>query len=194
MDLNALMSTMLSGDSVAGLGQKTGASQAEVTNVLGAALPALLNGAKGQADGADTVSGFAGALASHAKDDTSDLSAFLSNVDLEDGGKIIGHLLGGAKDDTTQAAAQRAGVDVKKSGSILSAAAPLLMSLLGQQTQAQQQEQGGGLDLGGLFGSLLGGGGGGGLDLGGLLGGGSSAGNGGGLDLGGLLGGILGGK
>ena len=175
MDLNALMNTMLSGDSVAGLGEKTGASQAEVKNVLGAALPALLNGAKGQAE--DSGSGFAGALASHAKADTGNLGAFLSNVDLEDGGKILGHLLGGAKQDTTAAAAQRAGVDVKKSGSILSAAAPLLMSLLGQQTQAEESQAGGGLDLGGLIGGLLGGGG-----------------NGGGLDLGGLLGGLFGGK
>lgn len=174
MDLNALMNTMLSGDSVAGLGEKTGASQAEVKNVLSAALPALLNGAKGQAE--DSASGFAGALAAHGKADTSNLGAFLSNVDLEDGGKIIGHLLGGQQQKATQAAAERAGVDVQKSGNILSAAAPLLMSLLGQQTQGQQG-QGGGLDLGGLLGGLLGGGG-----------------NGGGLDLGGLLGGILGGK
>lgn len=166
MDLNSLMNTMLSGDSVAGLGAKTGASQEEVKNVLSAALPALLNGAKGQADGADTVSGFAGALTDHAKADTSNLSAFLSNVDMEDGGKIVGHLLGGAQQDTTAAAAERAGLDIGKAGSILSAAAPLLMSLLGQQTSQQQAQQSSGSTLSGLFGNLLGSG-----NLTGLLGG-----------------------
>ena len=41
-------------------------------------------------DGKDTVAGFAGALDSHALDDTSDIAAFLSQVDLEDGKKIVG--------------------------------------------------------------------------------------------------------
>ncbi len=182
MDLTSMMKTMLSPDSIAKMSEKTGASTDEVKSVLLSALPAMLSGVQGQAGSRETVEGFAGALESHAKDDTSDVAAFLSNVDIKDGQKIVGHLLGGDKAAATRAAAQKAGLSNKAAGSILGAAAPLLMSLLGQQVsqavQAQGQQQaapsGGGLlagllgggqqqasaqsaGLGGLLGSLLGG-------------------------------------
>ncbi len=174
MDLTALMSTMLSEESIAQMGQKAGASTDEVKSVLLSALPSMLSGLQNQADGADTVAGFAGALDSHAQVDTSDITAFLSGVDLEDGNKIVGHLLGAEQKATTKAAAKKAGISAASSGNILSAAAPLLMSLIGQQAtqevQSQPQSQGflslgGGQQQsaaassgGGLLSSLLGGG------------------------------------
>ena len=141
MDLTSLMKTMLSSDSIAQMSKKTGTSTDEVKSVLLSALPAMLSGVQGQANNQDTVAGFAGALDSHAKDDTSDISAFLSNVDIKDGEKIVGHLLGGDKAATTKAAATKAGLSNAATGKILGAAAPLLMSLLGQQfTQAAQAQ------------------------------------------------------
>ncbi len=134
MDLDKLMSTMLSGDSVSNMSKRTGTSQADVTSVLTSMLPALLGGAQGQASNAKTAAGFASALSSHAQADTSDLSAFLKGVDLEDGGKILGHLLGGQQEAATKKAAATAGIDASQAGSIMAAAAPLLMSLMGQQT------------------------------------------------------------
>ena len=161
MDLNALMGTLLSQDSLQNMSSLTGASTDNVASVLSSALPALLSGAQGQANDEDALAGFAGALQDHAKDDTSDIASFLSGVDLEDGGKIVAHLLGGSQAQTTQDAADKAGLDLGKTASILSAVAPLLMSLLGQQTQQEEEKeeekpaQSGSL-LGGLFGSLLG--------------------------------------
>ena len=145
MDLTSLMKTMLSSDSIAQTSKKTGTSTDEVKSVLLSALPAMLSGVQGQANNQETVAGFAGALDSHAKDDTSDISAFLSHVDIKDGEKIVGHLLGGDKAATTKAAATKAGLSNAATGKILGAAAPLLMSLLGQQftqaAQAQPQSQ-----------------------------------------------------
>ena len=164
MDFSALLNTMLSGESVAGMENLTGASGTEVESVLSSVLPSLLSGAQGQAENEATAAGFAGALADHAKDDTSDLAAFLSNVDLADGGKIVAHLLGGAQQQATQQAADSAGLNFGQASSIISAAAPLLMSLLGKQDQ-QSQQQSSGL---GALGSLFGGGG---MDFGSLLGG-----------------------
>ena len=169
MDLNSLMGSLLSGDSIANLSQLSGASQKNVKDVLSSALPSILEGAVNQANDENTVEGFANALLSHAKDDTSDVASFMSKVDLEDGGKIIGHLLGNNKEAATQEAATRAGLSVGKTGIILALLAPMLMSLLGQQTQQplqlQQQPQqsaagllGGASGLGGLFSGLLGGG------------------------------------
>ena len=134
MDINALMKQMLSSDSIQNLSSVTGTTQKDVKNVLSTALPSLLNGAQSQATDEKTAESFVNALASHAKDDTADISSFFSNIDLEDGGKIVQHLLGNQTQALTEEAAGKAGVEVKKSTNILSAAAPLLMSLLGQQT------------------------------------------------------------
>ncbi len=158
MDLASMMKTMLSSDSIAQMSQKTGTSTDQVKSVLLSALPAMLNGVQGQASNRETVEGFAGALDSHAKDDTSDVAAFLSNVDIQDGEKIVGHLLGGDTAATTKAAANKAGLSTAATGSILGAAAPLLMSLLGKQAAQTAQAQPSAPSGGGLLASLLGGG------------------------------------
>ena len=172
MDIKDLMGKMLSADTLKEVGNLTGASQKDVKSVLTSALPSLLNGAKGQADDAATVEGFVGALSDHAKDDTKDISSFISGIDLEDGGKIVGHLLGKDADKTTAAAADAAGIEKSTAGNIISAVAPLLLSLLGQQAASGENASSNNasgiaslmgsllsnIDLGSLLGGLLGGG------------------------------------
>ena len=143
MDLGKLASTLLSSDSIKGLTQATGASGSDITSVLSSALPTLLDGANAQAKGKNTAKGFVSALAQHAQDDTSDLSKFLGNVDLTDGSKIIGHLLGSNTDNVVAEVADKAGVSADKTTSILSAVAPLLMSLLGQQADQDENKDSG---------------------------------------------------
>ena len=152
MDIQKIASTLLSADAVNGLSKRSGASTGEVKKVLSQALPALLGGVEEQAKGSDTAAGFAAALSSHAKSNTSDLSGFLGNVDLADGAKIIGHLLGGNSEQTTKSVAKSTGVSKTKTTSILTAAAPLLMSLLGQQADEDQEKSSG---VGDLIGTLL---------------------------------------
>ena len=152
MDLAKLAGTLLNSDSLSGLSSLTGADRSDISNVLSQALPALLDGAKEQANNKDTSEGFASALAQHAKDDTSNTSTFLKNVDLTDGAKILTHLLGANKDATVKEAAKKAGVSQKKTSDILSAIAPLLLSLLGQQADEDEDKESG---IGGLVGSLL---------------------------------------
>lgn len=163
MDLNSLMSTLLSSESIQGMSGKTGASVSQVKGVLGSALPALLTGAGAQSSNADTAESFANALTQHAANSTSSLPGFFGGVDLADGEKIVSHLLGGNLQSTTAAASQSAGTSTAQTGSILSAAAPLLMSLLGQQTAATQQQEETASPISVLMGNLLGG-----ADLGGL--------------------------
>ena len=172
MDLQALMNTVLSKESIENIGKKTDSSPAEVRSVLGSALPLLLSGANAQASDQSTASGFLGALQQHAQDDATNVGAFLGNVDMGDGAKIIAHLLGANTGAQTQAVAQQAGVSQAKTGSILSAVAPLLLTLLGQQAAGSSNNNATG--IGSLMGSLMGSG-----DmtslLGGLLGGGAAA-------------------
>ena len=175
MDLNALMSTMLSEESIENLGVRAEASPDQVRGVLGSALPLLLNGANAQATKQDTASGFLGALQQHAQDDASNVGSFLGGVDLADGAKIIGHLFGANTATQTQAVAQQAGVSQQQTGNILSAAAPLLLTLLGQQAASSSNSaNNNALGIGSLMGSLLGSG-----DmtslLGSLLGGGTAS-------------------
>lgn len=152
MDLTKLASTLLSSDSIKGLTQATGASGKDITSVLSGALPTLLNGANAQAKDKKTADSFVSALAQHAKDDTSDLSKFLGNVDLSDGSKIIAHLLGSNTDSVVAEVADKAGVSEDKTSSILSAVAPLLMSLLGQQADEDEDKDSG---IEGLLGAVL---------------------------------------
>lgn len=161
MDLSKLAGSLLSSDSLKGLSGLTGASNSDIQNVLTNALPSLLNGASEQANNADTAESFANALAQHAKDDTSNLSSFLGNVDMADGAKIISHLLGSGKDETIQRAAKAAGVSQNKTNDILSAIAPMLLSLLGQQADEDDDKDSG---VGNLMGALLGN-----VDMGSLL-------------------------
>jgi len=152
MDLSKIAGSLLSSDSLKGLSNLTGASSSDVTSVLTSALPSLLSGATEQAKNESTAASFAGALAQHAKDDTSDLTSFLGNVDLADGAKIIGHLLGSGKEETVKKAAKASGVSEKKTGDILSAIAPMLLSLLGQQAEEDDDKESG---ASGLVGALL---------------------------------------
>ncbi len=152
MDLKKLAGSLLSSDAISGLGKLTGASGSDVTSVLTSALPSLLSGANEQAKDSGTSEGFVNALTQHAKDDTSNLTSFLGKVDLTDGSKIISHLLGSNESNVVANVAKETGVSQKKTSSILSAAAPLLMSLLGQQADDDKDS---GLDIGGLIGGLV---------------------------------------
>ncbi|MBQ9534604.1 MAG: DUF937 domain-containing protein [Clostridia bacterium] len=154
MDISALLGTIMSSDSIKNMSQLTNVSSEGVQGVLGSALPSLLNGALAQSEGSDTAEGFAGALTQHAAVDTSDINAFLGNVDMEDGAKIVGHLLGSDSSAVFSEAAKKAGVSEKDSSNILSAAAPLLMSLLGKETGAQSQSGASG-GIAGIMGALL---------------------------------------
>lgn len=187
MDINSLLSTIVSGDSVEGVGKAAGVSADSTKSILTAALPSLLSGAVAQSKNSETADSFAKALTQHASSDTSNVSSFLSGVDLSDGSKIISHLFGSKTDSTVSQIAQKSGTSTEETANVLSAAAPLLMSLMGQQTSSAQAS---GSGIAGIMSSLMGGSDVGSL-LGGLLGGsGTDAASG----LGGVIGKLFGGK
>jgi len=159
MDLTSLLGLLTSADSIGGMSQSTNVSNAGVQNVLAAALPSLLSGAVGQSNNASTASSFANALTQHAAANTSDLSSFFGSVDTDDGAKIVQHLLGSNATSTINSIAKQTGVSKKDVTKVLSAAAPLLMSLIGQQANAtaqQQQQQTSSANVANLMGSLMG--------------------------------------
>ncbi len=156
MDINSIMKTMLGSDAVKGISSAAGTTQKSVKSVLSSALPSLVDGAVQQAQNKATASSFVKAINDHAGDNTRDLGSFLSGVDLSDGSKIIGHLLGSKKDETVKKAAEEAGVTKAKANGILSAAAPLFMNLLGNQASSGSDAQSNNASgIGGLMSTLL---------------------------------------
>ena len=189
MDISSLLGTVMSASSTDGISDATGVYKAQTSSILTAALPLLLSGALNQSNNSATASGFAGALTQHAASNTSNLSSFLSNVDQDDGEKIVNHLLGANSKDIINQIAEESGVKAKDVKKVLSAAAPLLMSLLGKEVNSQQQANSS-AGVANILGSLLGGGNSTASMLTGLLGGGSSSNSSSG-GLGSLLTGLL---
>ena len=153
MELNALMNTMLSGESIESISRLAGVSEDETRRVLGSALPQMLVGAQAQATDEQTAESFSKALSDHAQVDTSDVRGFLTGVDQIDGGKILAHLLGGGQNTLMESTAASSGLKPAQVVKVLSIVAPLLMSLLGQQAQ---QEGNSASAVGSLMGALLG--------------------------------------
>ena len=165
MDLTSLLGAFLGGQSTSGISQATGTSSSAVSSILTAAIPALLGGASQQANNASTADSFAAALQQHAAANTSNVASFFNTVDTADGAKIINHLFGGSSNTTIKSIANQAGVTQKEASNVLSAAAPYLMTLIGQQTQAETKKQTTAANTGSLMSSLLGN-----VDLGSLAG------------------------
>ena len=132
MDASSILTTLLGSSSVSNIGKLCDTDSGTVSTVLAQALPALLKGADKQASDKESAKGFASALAEHAGVSTANLGTFMKNVDLDDGAKIIKHLLGSTAASTTKSIAKTAGTSAGTVSAILAAAAPLLMSLLGK--------------------------------------------------------------
>ena len=102
MDITSLLGSFLGDSSLEAIGKVTNTDTSDVTNVLKSALPKLLEGASKQAASKTNKEGFEEALATHAKDRISSVASFLKKVDLEDGAKIVKHLIGGTSATATK--------------------------------------------------------------------------------------------
>ncbi len=166
-----LIGMMLGNKSVHAIGEKTGVNDEKVQEVLTVAFPLLVEKMQSNAADAEGAASLSAALEAHSHDNISDPVAFLKNADMEDGAKIICHVLGKDTRKVQTSMARSSGLKNSQISSILSMAAPLLLSAVGGETSSQNAS-------GSQLGSVLGG----------ILGSGSSSGSGNGL-LGSLLGG-----
>jgi len=153
MDLSNLLSTLTSADSLNAISKTSGAKPSQVSALLTTALPVLLKGMQTNASSEKGASALASALDQHASSNVSNIGSFLSNIDLGDGAKIIGHILGGNNTQVQTGLAKKSGLTSSQVGSILSSVAPLLLSLIGSKKQSSNTGLSG---LGGLLGGLLG--------------------------------------
>ncbi|WP_308992588.1 DUF937 domain-containing protein [Mariniflexile litorale] len=144
-----------------GVSNQTNQPQNKTQDVLTMALPVLMAAMKRNASTPQGAEGLLGALNS-GKHDGSILEnlggLFSGGVDsnvLDDGSKILGHVLGGKQQNVQNAISQKSGIDEGSVAQILKVAAPILMGILGNKAKQENVNSASGIE--GLLGGLLGG-------------------------------------
>lgn len=143
-----------------GVAQQSGESTEKTSNLLSMAMPTLLGAMQRNAATSEGAQGLLGALNNHQGGILNNLSGlFEGGVDesvKQDGQGILGHLLGQKQNTVVNALSQESGVSSGSVGNILKIAAPLLMGMIGKQTQSAGVSDANGLTS--LLGGLMGGG------------------------------------
>ncbi len=155
--LQGPMGQMIINGASSQLGQDSNKTQ----SALAAALPMLMGALKSKASNPDTASGLMEALTK--KHDGGILDSVMDifgggNVNddvMEDGGKILGHVLGDKQENVAKAVSKSSGIDLGSAMNILKMAAPMVMGMLGKQTR--QSNVSNPMDLGNIIGGMLGG-------------------------------------
>jgi hypothetical protein len=143
---------------ISGVSNQTNQPQNKTQDVLTMAMPVLMAAMKRNAATQQGAEGLLGALGNkHDGSILDNLSGlFEGGVDssvLDDGSKILGHVLGGKQQHVEHAISQKSGIDAGTVAQILKVAAPIVMGFLGNQAKKQNVKNANGLD--GLLGGLL---------------------------------------
>ncbi|HLT32317.1 MAG TPA: DUF937 domain-containing protein [Aquaticitalea sp.] len=141
-----------------GVASQTHQPESKTQDVLTMALPVLMQAMRRNASTPQGAESLLGAL--NSKHDGSILEnlggLFGGGVDsnvMEDGSKILGHVLGNKQSNVENALSQKSGMDAGSIAQILKVAAPILMGMLGNQAKQQNVNSQNGLE--GMLGGLL---------------------------------------
>ncbi|MCK7591070.1 DUF937 domain-containing protein [Subsaxibacter sp. CAU 1640] len=143
---------------VSGVAGQTNQPESKTQDVLTMALPVLMQAMRRNASTSQGADSLLGAL--NGKHDGSILEnlggLFGGGVDdnvLNDGSKILGHVLGNKQSNVENALSQKSGLDANSVAQILKVAAPILMGILGSQAKQKNVNSQSGLE--GMLGGLL---------------------------------------
>ncbi|ALJ03754.1 hypothetical protein APS56_00685 [Pseudalgibacter alginicilyticus] len=145
---------------ISGVSNQTNQPQSKTQDVLTMALPVLMTAMKRNAATPEGAEGLMSAISGKHNGGILDNlgGLFSGGVDsnvIDDGSKILSHVLGGKQQNVENALSQKAGIDSNSVAQILKVAAPILMGVLGNQAKQQNVSSANGLE--GLLGGLLGG-------------------------------------
>ncbi|MDL2300198.1 DUF937 domain-containing protein [Clostridiaceae bacterium OttesenSCG-928-D20] len=152
--LDSLMGSLLGSDATKEIAKKSGASSDQVQNIVTSALPLLLQSMASNASDPKEAESLNCALCDHAAHDQS-VTSQIKNADLDDGSKILKHLLGSKEKDVEKNLAKSSGLQADQVQTVLSALAPALLSQVGKETKASKNT---GSDIGSLITGLVTGG------------------------------------
>ena len=141
-----------------GMSGHTGQSKSKTSNSLTMAMPVLMQAMKRNANSSEGASGIMSALQKHDGSILDNLGSLFSGGNInsvsDDGGKILGHVLGNRQGNIQNALSQKSGIDPGSVGQILKVAAPILMGVLGKQQRQNNVNSSSGIQ--GLLGGLIG--------------------------------------
>ncbi|MBQ0788910.1 MAG: DUF937 domain-containing protein [Oceanihabitans sp.] len=145
---------------ISGVSGSTGTDQNKTSSVLTMALPILMKAMERNASTPEGAEGLMGALSGKHNGSILDnlgglFGGGVNDEVLNDGDKILGHVLGNKKQGVEKIIGEKSGLDAGSVANILKVAAPILMGVLGKQ--ASQNNVSSSNDLSGLLGGLLGG-------------------------------------
>jgi hypothetical protein len=144
---NKLLDTLLASGSVRTLSEISNANEEQVRQTISFALPTLVESMKKNSASLAGEMALSAALSSHADKDSSDVASFIRSANAEDGDKIIGHILGSDRSAVESRLSGKAGISVERVRKILTALAPLVMSIIGSMQKKKKEE--------GSFGGLI---------------------------------------
>ena len=153
MDLANILSSLAGNDTVNEISKKFNIDTNKVSSIITSALPTLIGAMQKNASTESGAAALAKALGDHAGNANSMISN-LKNVDLTDGSKILGKILGGNASSIFDKIGKQTGTTSGQVSNILSSIAPALMNMLGKL----KGNNTGNDALGALLGSVLGGG------------------------------------
>ena len=145
---------------IQGASSQLGQDSNKTQSAISAAIPMLMGALKKQASNPDAASGLMNALQKHdggILDNVMDIfgGGNVNDDVVEDGDKILGHVLGDKKETVAAALGQKSGLDLGSAMNILKMAAPIVMGMLGKQTREKQVSNP--TDLTNIIGGMLGG-------------------------------------
>ena len=145
---------------ISGVSGSTGQSESATGNLLSMAMPVLMGAMKKNVQTPEGAAGLMGALAGKHNGGILDNLGGLFNGGVDEsvqqeGAGILGHLLGGNQANVENALSQKSGMDSGAVGQILKVAAPILMGVIGKQTQQAGISDSNGMNA--LLGGMLGG-------------------------------------
>ncbi|QQR51939.1 DUF937 domain-containing protein [bacterium] len=116
------------------IADSSGASPDQVSQVIAAGLPLIVGSMAKNASTKDGASQIDGALSKkHDGSLLDDLSGLTDGVTIDDGTKILGHVLGQNKDIAVTKVAEKSGTSPNATATILATLAPVVMAQLGKQ-------------------------------------------------------------
>ena len=144
--LDTLLRSMTSSSSLDTMSQRTGGSNDQMAALITAALPILLRAMTANASTQAGAASLNEALGQHRE--TGSVAEQFAAADMDDGAKILQHILGGNSSSVMNGLSRQSGLSSDQVGSALSALAPVLLSSLSAASnQAPVQRQRPAIDL-----------------------------------------------
>jgi len=127
----------LTPDTIAKMSQQLGASPADTSNAIAAAIPVLLSGLHRNASSPQGASSLDSALNAHDGSILDSLGSLVGGGGGGIGAAILGHILGNRQAPVEQGVAKASGMSAQQVGQLLMMLAPIVMGVLGRMKQQQ---------------------------------------------------------